>query len=462
VGIQNFPAALQPIIQQGILEHEFEAALHSRLAYRAVARRESIPNRTGETVTKTKMGLLGVISTPMVTANNTGLDNGLSVVTNTIEQYSLTMQMYANSMDLNTVTDRVGIASQFVLNAKVLGEQARRSLDGLAQAALFNYYFQGNTWVYATLGAPGTAVHVDDVRGFQYAFSTTGFTSAAQTLSAGDPSPTLIPTSSTNQLTVIFNNGGTLTSTTLNSVAVDGTNVSVTPGGVSGVLTFSANVSIANATVGNGLYTTNASVIKRPGGAATYYGLTSSNTLAMANILDAVAQLRANAVPGIGGDTYNCYLDPISARQLFADPDFKQLFQNTARTTGEFQAGELESPFLGVRFIPTTQAYVQAHPTLTGLSVRRPLIVGAGALIEGDFAGMAAADVAPKDSIISQVDDVVMVTREPLDRLQQIIAQSWYWIGGFTCPTDVLTNTTSVPTANKSYYKRAVMIEHIG
>jgi hypothetical protein len=28
MGIQNFPAALQPIIQQGFLEREFEQALH--------------------------------------------------------------------------------------------------------------------------------------------------------------------------------------------------------------------------------------------------------------------------------------------------------------------------------------------------------------------------------------------------------------------------------------------------
>ena len=33
MGIQNFPAALQPIIQQGFLEREFEEALHSRLGY---------------------------------------------------------------------------------------------------------------------------------------------------------------------------------------------------------------------------------------------------------------------------------------------------------------------------------------------------------------------------------------------------------------------------------------------
>jgi hypothetical protein len=94
--------------------------------------------------------------------------------------------------------------------------------------------------------------------------------------------------------------------------------------------------------------------------------------------------------------------------------------------------------------------------------VRRPIICGQGALIEGDFAGMADPDVAPKDSIVVMVGGVAMVTREPIDRLQQIIAQSWYWMGGFCAPSDTTTNPTTIPTATNAAFKRAVMIEHIG
>lgn len=53
MGIQNFPAALQPIIQQGFLEREFEQALRSELAYREIADRDDIAVGIGETVTKT-------------------------------------------------------------------------------------------------------------------------------------------------------------------------------------------------------------------------------------------------------------------------------------------------------------------------------------------------------------------------------------------------------------------------
>ena len=242
--------------------------------------------------------------------------------------------------------------------------------------------------------------------------------------------------------------------------AADTTNVSTAPNGVSGVLTFATNVAVADGTLGNTVLAANASVIVRPSARGNTLQLAAGDTLTMSCLLDAVAKLRLNAVPDIGG-LYNCYLDPVSARQLFADPDFKQLFQGASSANQVFRQG-MTNDFLGLRFVPTTEAFVLPHPTLNNLCVRRPIICGQGALIEGDFAGMAHEDVAPKDSIVTMVDGIAMVTREPIDRLQQIIAQSWYWIGGFCTPSDTTTNPTTIPTATNAAFKRAVMVEHIG
>ena len=85
-----------------------------------------------------------------------------------------------------------------------------------------------------------------------------------------------------------------------------------------------------------------------------------------------------------------------------------------------------------------------------------------GALIEGGFSGLGADDLAPQNAIVSVVDGIAMVTREPIDRLQQIIAQSWYWIGGFCAPSDTTTTPSTVSTATNAAFKRAVMIEHFG
>jgi hypothetical protein len=440
MGIQNFPASLQPIIQQGFLEREFQQALHSRLGYRAVADRMEFSVGIGETLTKTRAGLKPSVVTPLAPSTNTNLDNGLTPQGFSVEQYTITLNHYAATTDLNMVTSRVGIASQFLLNAAINGEQAARSLDELARNALFAPYFGGNTRVRTTLVSAGPTVAVDDVRGFQAVF-----VNGVQTQVGGSSS--LVVTVGSNAYTLV-------------GAAMDATNVSTAPGGISGSLTFSASVTVADATAGNTVTAATASAVMRPNARANTAQLQAGDVLTMSTLLNAVATLRQNAVPEIDG-VYNCYLDPVSARQLFADNDFRQLFQGATSANQVFRKGMIND-FLGLRFIPTTEAYVQAHPSIAGAVVRRPIVCGKGALIEGDFAGLAESDVAPKDAIISVVDGVAMVTREPIDRLQQIIAQSWYWIGGFCAPSDTTTNPTTVPTATNSAFKRAVLVEHIG
>lgn len=440
MGIQNFPAVLQPIIQQGFLEREFQQALVSRLGYRACADREGIAVGIGETLTKTRAGLKPSVTIPISAATNTNFDNGLTPGNWGVEQYTITINHYAATMDLNMVTARVGIASQFLQNAYTNGEQAARSLDELARNALFTAYFGGNTRVRVTLASAGAAVAVDDIRGFQFAF----VNGAQQSVSALNP------------LTVTI---GSDVYTTVGATA-DTTNVSTTWGGISGVLTLSGNASVSDGTAGNTVLSATASSIMRPSGRGNVSLLVASDTLTMSVLLDSVARLRVNAVPEIEG-AYNCYLDPVSARQLFSDPDFKQLFQGATSANQVFRKG-MTNDFLGLRFMPTTEVFVQPHPTLPNVMIRRPIICGAGALIEGDFAGMAADDVAPSDSIVTMVDGVAMVTREPIDRLQQIIAQSWYWMGGFCAPSDTTTNPTTVPTATNASYKRAIIVEHVG
>ncbi len=438
MGIQNFPLSLQPIIQQGFLEREFQQALTSRLGYRAVADRQEFSVGIGETLTKTRAGLKPSVTTPLVPSANTNLDNGLTPQNSSVEQYTITLNFYAATADLNMVTSRVGIASQFLLNAAINGEQAARSLDELARNALFPAYFGGNTRVRTTLASAGPAVSVDDIRGFTQVWV--------------NGVPTAV--SSTNQMSVTVGSG----TYSLIGAAADATNQTTAPGGISGVLTFAGAVSVSDGTINGTVTAATASAIMRPNSRANTAQIVSTDTLDMATLLNAVATLRLNAVPEIDG-AYNCYLDPVSAKQLFGDQAFRQLFTGATSDNPVFRRG-IVNDFLGLRFIPTTEAYVttpQAGPV-----IRRPIVCGKGALIEGDFAGLAESDVAPKDSIVSVVDGVAMVTREPIDRLQQIIAQSWYWIGGFCTPSDITTSPTTIPTATNAVFKRAVMVEHAG
>jgi hypothetical protein len=163
--------------------------------------------------------------------------------------------------------------------------------------------------------------------------------------------------------------------------------------------------------------------------------------------------------------TFCLYLDNFSMRQLFADPDFKYMYQGQY-DSAEVQSGKVFQLF-GVKFVPTNEAPVQAATTGSGgvgVRVRRPILAAPGALVEGDFAGMVerAYDTMGSNADAALVEGVVQVTRGPIDRLQQIIAQSWFWIGGFVAPTDATATSQIIPTAGAQYLKRAVVIEHAG
>jgi len=450
--IQNMPASLQNAIQQGFLEREFHTGLTSAIGYRAVADREPVSINVGETVTKTRAGLKAPVTTPLNPSGNTNLDNGITPSAQTIEQYTLGIDQYADSIDLNIVTSQVGIANQFLLNANTNGAQARQSLDRLARNALFAAYLGGHTRVRTTLGGAAATINVDDVRGFE------------QVLGTGAASGKYLAVSGSYTASVLIGSN----TYTLVGTARDGSNVSTTPGGYSGTLTFSSNVTVADGTAGNRVDHANAPVLVRPNGKWTsgsaYGGTTNTAALASTDVLtlgvieDAIAQLRNNT--GMQNQMFNLYLDNVSMRQLFADQDFKLMYQGQYGSA-EARAGKVFQ-LMGANFVPTTEALTQTHPTNSALTVRRPILCAPGALVEGDYAGMTnkAHEITDGNSEIQMIEDVVQVVRGPLDRLQQIIAQSWFWIGGFVAPTDATANQTIIPTAGAQYLKRAVVIEH--
>ena len=92
----------------------------------------------GETLTKTRAGLKPSVVVPVAAASNTNLDNGLVPQGWGVEQFTLTLNHYAATTDLNMVTSRVGIAGQFSAECgDQWGAGGAKSLDELARNALF-------------------------------------------------------------------------------------------------------------------------------------------------------------------------------------------------------------------------------------------------------------------------------------------------------------------------------------
>jgi len=154
--IDALPPPLRPLIQEHYLDRLFEDSLHSKLGFRRIADREPVPVGIGETITKTRAGLLAPAITPLDPATDLALDDGLMPEGWSIEQYSLALNAYGATIDLNIETSLVAIGNLFLANATKLGLHALHAV-----------YLGGNSFVTASPDAPSTTLKVDTVVGFE-------------------------------------------------------------------------------------------------------------------------------------------------------------------------------------------------------------------------------------------------------------------------------------------------------
>jgi hypothetical protein len=188
----------------------------------------------------------------------------------------------------------------------------------------------------------------------------------------------------------------------------------------------------------------------------------SAGRLTMQMILDGKATMSSNGVqPVDASGMYHMYLSPKQAAGLFADQEFQLLFRGSQMNSPEYRQGVVAEA-LGVMLIETNLNPVQS---LSGVgTVQRGMLVGQGALVEGTFTSTGYAEtngVDDADGMITIVDDIAHVTREPLDALKQVVTQSWSYIGGFAVPSDITTNPNTIPTASNSAYKRGIALESL-
>lgn len=470
----NFPGVIAGLLQQGFLARELEEGLDSVLAYRRLAVQETFPGRIGETLTRTRKGRRNPIQTPMIPTS--ALDNGLTPGTAfSIEQYSFTMREYADTLDLNLMAAEAEVADQFLANARNLAVQAAQSLERVCRNRLFSAYLSGSTRLIADPGAgivsnsPGalpatvnaaassTAIHLDDIRGFQ-----TVLVNGVVTPVSGSNVLACTITKVDGTTHTVECSAATPYAYQANKSALDITN---TPDALPGFVTLK-NTSAGTWTVaaGDSLTSNVGPAILRPQNRYNTSLLTGGDVLSLGLVEDGVAYLRDNGIPPMDDGTYHCILDNTSMRQLFADQDFKTLYAGRSDSP-EWRDSEIIR-LLGITYIPTTEAYVQGPISAGKPKVRRPIIAGAEAIIQSNFEGMetylSQRGFDRNDSNIAMVDGVLQIVREPLDRLQQMVAQTWTWIGDFAAPTDITATNTIIPTASNAVYKRCVAIEHAG
>jgi hypothetical protein len=409
------PTAIRAMMQNGILDRVFQEALKPNFIFPAIADAMPWQGGLGDTKTFTRKGLLAPATTPI-----TGSDT--SAATYSIEQWSVTMDQYGQAVDTNMLTSAMALASKFLADVETLGINAGQSINQIARNKLFNSYAGGRTWC-TTAGTSDTSIIVQSVAGF-----TTVLVNGV---------PTAV--SASNPLTV-----------TVAGVANTVTGVNT---GTSTLTLGTARVDVA----GDAVVAANAPVSVRPTGSSAY-DLTTSNTATFAMFRSAVTRLRKMNVPTVGG-YYVAHVDPDTEAQLFSDSDFKQALQ-----------GRVDSPiytdlsigrFGGIDWVRNIET-----PTLLGgsagnVTVHRPIVLGAGALVAAPFEGMgdllrgSGVEDVPDISMVEAAPgvQVARIVRPPQDRLQQNLSTSWSWVGDYGVPSDSTTGDAAL-------YKRAVVLEH--
>jgi len=410
------PSGIQAMLQNGMLDRVFRDALVPNFLFPQIADSEPWMGGLGDTKTFTRKGLLAPVTTPV-----TGSDP--SAATYTLEQWSVTMDQYANSMDTNMLGSAMALASKFLADVENLGVNAGQTINQVARNKLFKAYAGGRTWV-TTAGSSDTSMIVNSTDGFE------------TVLVNGVPTPV----SGSNPLNV-----------TIAGVANTVTGVNT------GTKTLTLGTARADV-AGDYVVAANAPVSVRATGNSAY-DLSSSNTVTFANFRAAVARLRKMAVPTVGG-YYVAHIDPDTEAQLFADSDFKQALQ-----------GRVDSPiyrdlsigrFAGIDWVRNLEAPTISNGGSAGtLTVHRPIVLGANALMSAPFegtnnllAGTGVEDVPEIRTIqAAPAVDVTLLVRPAQDRLQQVISSTWSWVGDFGVPSDA-------GTGDAALYKRGVVIEH--
>ncbi|MFI6299552.1 hypothetical protein ACIBEJ_48715 [Nonomuraea sp. NPDC050790] len=410
------PAAIRAMLQNGLLDRAFQEALRPEFLFPAIADASPWSGGLGDTKTMTRKGLLAPVTTAI-----TGSDP--SAATYSIEQWSVTMDQYANSVDTNMLVSAHALASKYVADVQTLGINAGQSINQVCRNKLYSAYAGGRTWATAA-ATTDTSIVVQSVNGFTHV------------LVNGVPTPV----SPTNPLNVTIEgvaNTVTGVNTGTNTLTLGTTRVDV---------------------VGDYVVASHAPVTIRPTG-DTAYDLSTSNVVTFAQFRAAVTRLRKMNVPTVGG-YYVAHIDPDTESQLFSDSDFKQALQ-----------GRVDSPiyrdlsigrFGGIDWVRNNETQTILGGSAGNVVVHRPIVMGAGALIAAPFSEMGSllsetgVEDVPEISMVNVAPgvDVALIVRPPSDRLQQNLSTTWSWVGDFGVPSDSLANSDA------ALFKRAVVIEH--
>jgi hypothetical protein len=476
--IADFPTQLQPMIQAGYLETEFDEFLVGTNGYWEAVDGDTFAEKVfeknrGVTITRTRPGLKAPVVVAIdPAAAQTGPNDGISPSDFYIEQYTFAPQEFGDGIDLDLIGTNFGIVDRFEHDVKASNKQAIQSVDLLARDTYLLGYGTGATVALAAVS--GGTVHVDDIRGLATVITvgpggTNGLITA---VSVGTPLPAVIYVggSGTNQKTCNITAAVPDVTNISNYVpyglpyGAPGAPTNARANGISGTLTV-ANVQSGYAIAqGDIIVAGDAPMQLISGGGVHFSQLQGGDGLTSALLLDAVGNGQNNAVPfAMNRDsedegTYIAHIAPSIMRSLFNDDDFKQANQTLGQSK-VYKKGKV-SQYLGVTFLENTNAPRIPLKLYGGTGYAYPTIVtGQGALIDTWYEGLedwVNNGLNPGYVVLDRgIAQILMPAYA--DRHGRRVKIDWLTIRDMVCPTDV-TRASSVLTGTGARRARATVI----
>jgi len=455
---------IRALVQENILERAFHDALFPRLLYRGEAAPVLWPANVGDTMAFTGVGLIKPKMKPLVP----GTDPLPSTYSS--EQWTAQLQQYADSIDTNMPTSIVAIANLFLRNAQQLGLSSAQALNRIPRNRMYNAGLSG--WTVADGGqGPVTTLRVKRLNGFTRA--------RRPDLPSGSPVRyDFVSANNPLSVTIFDQTGPAEVTRSVIGYTPDTPGDEVGPG----TLTLSGGaVTVLDRAY---VFSADRTFLVRVGGGNKVDDVGSTDLLKLADIRSAVSRFWQQNVPEQPDGRFHCHLDPISQAQIFADPEWQRLLTSLPDyfMYRQFAVGELlncvffrnsEAPLPDTVDGGLTATFTQDDPfagelynngTTAGVKIHRPLFVGQGLLYEyyqdlsqliteAGVTGRVGEPRISNNGIEVMSDRIQLIIRAPLNRLQDLVSNSWKFIGDWPVRTDGAVG-------DAARYKRAVVIEH--
>ena len=463
---------IRALVQDNFLQREWHDALFPKLLFRLEANRSQFKGEQGTTVIETGTGLI----TPKTKPLQPGVDPTPSSYG--AEQWAVTPQQYADSIDTHMPTSALALADMLMRNATTLGVSAGQSLDRKARNRLYNAGVSGATFAEASLGATGGNQTLNGGTGTLRVRYLNGFTKARRPDLPNGSAVQFGAVSANNPLVIaVTHTVGTLACAVV-GFTPDNVGDETGPGVLS--VTFTGGPFTVNDR--SAVIAADATNMVRVGGGSTIDAVGATDVVTLASFRAANARLRSQNIPTASDGAYHCHLDPISESQAFSDAEFQRLMTSLPEASyyKDFALGRLLGTiFLRNNECPQVASVVKSGgfyttdddiaidlTNATSVEVHHAIYAGGGALNESyidlaevlnqpaGFTGVVTdGGMINYDAVSVNALGVKMITRAPINRLQDQVSTSWSCVADWVCRTDITSGDTT-------RYKRMCVIEH--